>query len=179
MFDRPQEEPLLSARRFEVRRVTRSLPDGRLQSREVVRHPGSVVIVPCVDADHVCLIRNFRLSVHETLIELPAGTLESSEPPRECASRELIEETGYRAASMRQLTDFFAAPGILDEKMHLFLAEQLSGGDPEREPEEEIENLVVTWREAFAMVRSGEIHDAKTIVGLFVGWHTLQDSWPG
>ena len=179
MFESPQEEHVLSARRFEVRRLTRTLADGRTQSREVVRHPGSVVIVPCVDTDHVCLIRNFRLSVNETLIELPAGTLEASEPPVECAYRELIEETGYRAARMRELTAFFAAPGILDERMHLFLAEQLSGGIPEREPEEEIENLVVSWQEAFALIQRREIQDAKTIVGLFLGWHALRDRWPG
>jgi ADP-ribose pyrophosphatase len=125
-----------------------------------------VVIVPLLDDGRVCLIRQFRLSVHETLIELPAGTLEPPEPPLACAQRELIEETGFRATRIEQVHAFFLSPGILDEKMHLFLATGLTAGDPRREAGEEIDNLLVPLDEAVAMIFRGEIQDAKTIVGL-------------
>jgi ADP-ribose pyrophosphatase len=137
-----------------------------MKQREVVRHPGSVVIVPCVDDEHICLIRNYRLSVDQALIELPAGTLEDGESPHACAERELIEETGYRAAELSELTAFYAAPGILDEYMHLFLANGLTPGVAAREPGEEIENLVVTWDDALQRIARREIRDAKTIVGI-------------
>ena len=161
-------EPLLVTSRFSVVEVDRRTPDGQLRSRAVVRHPGAVTIIPVVDDDHVCLIRNFRVSVNQTLIELPAGTLEPPEPPLQAAYRELQEETGYRAVSMRELHGFYLSPGILDERMHLFAATDLEMIGAAREPGEEIENLVVTWNEAIELVESREIQDAKTIVALLL-----------
>ena len=160
------EETLLVTQRFRVARVARQTQQGVLNHREVIRHPGSVVIVPVLDADRVCLIKNFRVAVDQPLIELPAGTLEPPESPLACATRELIEETGYRAEAFTEVTAFFAAPGILDERMHLFIARNLTEGDPQREPEEEIENLIVTFDEAVELMRAGQIQDAKTMVGL-------------
>ncbi|MEQ8788381.1 MAG: NUDIX hydrolase [Pirellulaceae bacterium] len=159
------EELLLQASRFRVVRVTQETERGP-RHREVVRHPGAVTVLPLLDDGRVCLIRNFRPAVGRTLVELPAGTLEPNEPPRETAHRELIEETGYRAQSMAPLGEFFLSPGILDERMHLFVATGLTAGEAEREPGEIIENLVVSWDEALAMVDRGEIEDAKTIVAL-------------
>ncbi len=159
-------ELLLKTKKFNIVRETVRTPAGRNKTREIVRHPGACVLVPMVDADRVCLIRNFRISVNETLIELPAGTLEPNEPPQVTAERELIEETGYRAAKIEFLHSFFLSPGILDERMHLYLATGLSAGATAREEGEEIENLVVTWPEAIDLVFRGAIKDAKTIVGL-------------
>ncbi|MEO8494333.1 MAG: NUDIX hydrolase [Planctomycetota bacterium] len=161
-------EPLLVTSRFRVEEVARRTPDGQIRTRAVVRHPGAVTIIPMVDDDRVCLIRNFRVSVNQTLIELPAGTLEPPEPPEQAADRELREETGYRAGTMRELHGFYLSPGILDERMHLFVATDLESIGTAREPGEEIENLVVTWREAMQLVESREIQDAKTIVGLLL-----------
>jgi ADP-ribose pyrophosphatase len=121
-----------------------------------------------VDEDHVCLIQNFRVSVNQTLIELPAGTLEPPEPPEQAAHRELIEETGYKASVMRELHGFYLSPGILDERMHLFVATDLLAVGAAREPGEEIENLVVPWHEAMQLVESRKIQDAKTISGLLL-----------
>jgi ADP-ribose pyrophosphatase len=162
------EELLLETRRFCVKRIERSLADGSSVSREVVRHPGSVVILPLLDNDQICLIRNYRVAVGKTLIELPAGTLERGERPADCAARELIEETGFRAASIEPMTSFYAAPGILDEFMHLFVARQLTAGTAARETGEEIQNYVVGLHDALQLVQTGEICDAKTIVGLLV-----------
>ena len=147
-------------------RETVRTPGGKDKTREIVRHPGACVLVPLLDDGRVCLIRNFRISVNVTLIELPAGTLEPNEPPHVTAERELIEETGYRAAKIEHLHSFFLSPGILDEKMHLYLATGLQAGESAREEGEEIENLVVPWADAIEMVFRGEIKDAKTIVGL-------------
>ncbi len=121
-----------------------------------------------LDDGSICLIKNYRVSVDETLIEIPAGTLLPNETPLACARRELIEETGYRAAKLDQLMAFYAAPGILDEFMHLFLATGLRGGDPAREPGEQIENHIVTIDEAKSLITDGRIRDAKTMVGLLM-----------
>ena len=161
-----EPEVLLEARKFRVVRETIKTDGGKTKTREIVRHPGACVIVPMVDDQHVCLIRNFRVAVKQTLIEVPAGTLEPPEEPHVTAERELIEETGYRAKKIELLHAFYPSPGILDEKMHLYLATGLTAGETAREEGEEIENLVVPWDEAIRLVTSGQIADAKTIVGL-------------
>jgi ADP-ribose pyrophosphatase len=161
-----QSEVLLTAAKFRVVRETIATPGGKTKTRDIVRHPGACVILPLLDDDRVCLIRNWRVAVNQTLIELPAGTLEPPEPPAETAQRELIEETGYRARKIELLHEFFLSPGILDEKMHLYLATGLTAGETALEEGEEIENLLVPWDEAIAMIFRREIQDAKTIVGL-------------
>ena len=160
------EETLLTTKRFHVARVDRELPGGQTISREVIRHPGSVVIVPILDDDRICLIRNYRVAAGRSLVELPAGTLEENEDPAICAARELTEETGYQSSRIEPRGGFYAAPGILDEYMHLFVAHDLTPGPPARELGEEIENLIVSREDAIQMIRDGTICDAKTIVGL-------------
>lgn len=159
---------LLTTSRFTVEEILRPLPSGNIAVRAVVRHPGAVAIVPMVDEDHVCLIRNYRVSVDETLIEIPAGTLEPDESPADTATRELTEETGFTAGRMTALHSFFLSPGILDERMHVYLAEDLVYTEPAREPGEQIENWIVTWDEAMELINAGQIHDAKSIVGLLL-----------
>jgi len=165
----PQHAPnqlLLTARRFRVESVPETTSDGVVRKREVVRHNGSVAIVPVVDDGHVCLIRNFRIAVGRPLVEIPAGTLEPGEDPQAAAVRELAEETGYRAETMTPLVACYLSPGILDERMQLFVATGLTLGPAAREPGEQIENLVTTWEAALQQIRQGTIEDAKTIVGL-------------
>ncbi|QDU28156.1 ADP-ribose pyrophosphatase [Anatilimnocola aggregata] len=160
------EELLLTTSRFKVVRDRFVTSSGVTKNREIVRHPGAVVMVPRLPDGSVCLIRNYRISVNQTLIELPAGTLDPQETPQSQAERELIEETGYRAGTMKFLHAFYLSPGILDERMHLFLATDLVAGEAAREVGEEITNLVVPWTEAIAMIFRGEIQDAKTIASL-------------
>ncbi len=166
LFVSRDPETLLVTSRFLVERVFQKTRSDAPRERAIVRHPGAVTIVPMVDEHHVCLIRNFRISVEQTLIELPAGTLEPNETPEQTAPRELLEETGYRAERWTELTAFYMSPGVMDERMHLFLGEELEMVAAAREPGEEIENLVVTWSDAIEMVHDGTIRDAKTIVGL-------------
>src|SRR6266480_1602629 len=142
-----EPELLLTASKFRVVRETIPAPGGKTKTREIVRHPGACVIVPLLDDGQVCLIRNWRVAVNQTLIELPAGTLEPPEPPHVTAERELIEETGYRAKQIQFLHAFFLSPGILDEKMHLYLSTGLNEGQTAREEGEEIENWLVDWDE--------------------------------
>ncbi len=162
------ERWLLQTERFSVERVWQELPNNQRRQRQVIRHPGAVVIVPMVDNDHVCLIENYRVAVGRRLLELPAGTLDAGEDPLKAAVRELMEETGYREGTWSLLQSFFVSPGILDERMHLFLAKGLEPGPPAREPGEDIRNVVVPWQEAMAMVQRGDIEDAKTLVGLLL-----------
>ena len=153
-------------KRFRVVRHTQRLPDGTTAQRETVVHPGAVTILPILDDGRVCLIRNYRVSVNETLLELPAGTLEPGEDPAACAARELIEETGFRAETWEKLAEFYMSPGILNERMHVFLAANLTAGPAELEVGEEIEPVVVTWEQAMDLTREGRIRDAKTLAGL-------------
>ena len=161
-------DTLLETSKFRIVRTRQEGPGVKTKEREVVRHPGAVAILPLLDDGRVCLIRNRRLSVDQELIELPAGTLEPGEDPAAAAHRELLEETGYRADRLTKLHEFFLSPGILDERMHLYLAEGLTAGAPKREPGEEIENLLVPWGEAMQMTLDGRIHDAKTLIGLLL-----------
>jgi ADP-ribose pyrophosphatase len=163
------EEPelLLSTRRFRVVRHVEHRGDGSRHVKETVQHPGAVTILPLVDEHRVCLIRNWRVAVGQTLIELPAGTLEPGEDPAVTAARELIEETGYRAASIEKLLEFYMSPGILNERMHVYLARGLTPGDTALEAGEQIESLVVAWDVAMRMALDGTIQDAKTLVALY------------
>ncbi|OHB68084.1 MAG: NUDIX hydrolase [Planctomycetes bacterium RBG_13_63_9] len=161
-----EPETLFEGLRFRVQRVTQVTPDGAEHARDVVRHPGAVAILPLLEDGRVCLVENYRAAVEETLIELPAGTLEPGEDPVATARRELAEETGYRAGRIQWLATFYTSPGILDEKMRLYLATGLEAGPPALEPGEDIRRLLATWEEALDMIRDGRIRDAKTILGL-------------
>lgn len=160
------EQTLLTGRRFTVIEKTVTRADGQIASCQYVKHFGSVAILPLLDDGRVCLIRSRRVTVGETLIEVPAGTREPDESPVETARRELAEETGYHAKSLEELFAYFPSPGVLSERMWIFVATGLIPGPPAREANEEIENLIVSWDEAIAMVDSREIQDGKTIVAL-------------
>ena len=160
------DQLLLTADRFKILRRTRTDAAGKTHTREIIEHPGAVTILPLLDDGRVCLIRNFRMAVGQTLIELPAGTLSPGEDPLVAAHRELAEETGYVAQSIEHLHSFWMSPGILQERMHLYLATGLKAGKATLEEGEEIQPLIVPWHEALAMTRDGRIQDAKTLVGL-------------
>lgn len=170
-------ETVYIGRKIRVEIDTFTAPDGTTIRRDLIRHPGAVVILPVLDAEHVVLLRNERFVVNETLWEVPAGTLEPGEPIEACARRELIEETGYRAAKWRNLGFLYASPGVLDEKLHLFVAEELTPGPASPEPGEQLEPVTVRLDEAIRMCLSGEITDAKTITSLLL-WERMMSRSP-
>jgi ADP-ribose pyrophosphatase len=161
-----EELVLYETRRFSVVEQRCTRPDGLPATCQFVKHPGSVAILPLVNDDQICLIRSRRLTVGETLIEVPAGTREPNESPINTARRELAEETGYQAAQLDELIRYYPSPGVLNEQMWVFAARGLTAGQPQREPNEEIENLLVSWDEALAMIERAEIRDGKTIVAI-------------
>jgi ADP-ribose pyrophosphatase len=142
--------------------------DGEVRLREVIEHPGSVVILPLTASGGVCLVEVVRTAVGATLLELPAGTLDRPEPPIAAAARELAEETGYRAGRITPLGGFWMSPGVLRERMHLFLAEDLVAGPQALEPGEEIRTREVPWADAVAMCLDGRIEDAKSVAGVLL-----------
>lgn len=141
---------------------------GRELKREVCIHPGAVVILPVMQDGRVLMIRNHRYSVHQVLIELPAGTLEKGEDPMNCAGRELLEETGYLAGRLKRIGAFFSSPGILNEKLYAFSAYDLEKKETALEEDEEIETMPVLFDDALKMIDSAEIMDAKTIATLLM-----------
>ncbi|MFN7733446.1 MAG: NUDIX hydrolase [Pirellula sp.] len=162
----PKGRLLFRAKRFDVESVTESLPDGQSLERHIVRHPGAVVILPLVDASHICLIHTYRSAIDRWHLELPAGTLDQGLPPDRMAHLELQQETGYLAGRMEPLHTFVMSPGILDERMHLYVASDLTQGDTARELGEQIDNRIVSWSEVDRLLRDHQILDAKTLVGL-------------
>jgi len=163
-----EDQLLLQTPRFRVVRRRETLADGSIRGREVVVHPGSVVVVPMVDTHTVCLVEVVRIAVERRLVELPAGTLDREEALADAASRELLEETGYRAARIEPVGGFWMSPGILKERMHLFVAHDLSPGPQSLEPGEQITPLLVSWDEAVAMCIDGSIDDAKTVAAILL-----------
>ena len=139
---------------------------GRNYKREVVVHPGAVVILGLLDDGRAILIRNRRYAVGQTLVELPAGTLEKGEDPMNCAGRELLEETGYLARRLQPIGTYFTSPGILSEKMYAFAAYDLQKKESALEEGEEIELEPTEFDEAIRMIRDGRIQDGKTIATL-------------
>src|SRR5436309_2386949 len=160
-------------RKIQVVRDT-IVADGRTVERDMVIHPGAVAILPVVDREHVCLLRNQRFIVGEELWEIPAGTLEPGEAPDLAAVRELAEESGYSAGRWRKLGAFFPSPGVLSETTHLYVAEELTPGALDLEPEEEIKPQIVPWRDALAWALNGTIRDAKTVLALLL-WERIRN----
>ncbi len=144
------------------------LRDGTVAEREVVLHRGAVALVPMVDEHHVCLVRNRRYAIDRTLLEVPAGTIDPDELPDQTAARELVEETGYHAGRIRRIRDWYVSPGVINERMYLYLCEDLKAGPVDHQPDEELQPVVVPWEEAMAMSEDGRIEDAKTLLALMI-----------
>ena len=136
--------------------------------REVVHHPGSAVIVPIFDDGTIGMVRQYRHPAVRYLLELPAGTLRRGEVPEEGAARELEEELGLVCGRLEKLSEFFVSPGFLEEKMWIYLATQLTETQQRLEDDELIEVVRLPLSQALNMITTGEIEDAKTIIGLML-----------
>jgi ADP-ribose pyrophosphatase len=159
---------LLQTTKFCVVRRELDVPGRGPIQKDVVHHPGAVLILPLLSPDQIIMIRNFRYSIGQELLELPAGTLEPPEPARDCAGRELEEETGYRAAEFEPLCRFYTSPGFCDELMHVFLARNLTRGEQSLQDNEQIKVQIMALDEAIRATVDGRIQDGKTIAALHV-----------
>lgn len=142
-------------------------PNGLIATRDVVRHPGAVVIIPILEPHTILFVRQYRHPIGRTILELPAGTLETGEEPLSCAQREIAEEVGYGAHKWTSLGGIFPAPGFCDEYQHLFLATDLFEQRLPGDDDEIIEVEAVPCSALDAMVQDQVIQDAKTLAALF------------
>lgn len=156
---------------FRVEILRRIDETGEEVVREVVRHPGAVLVLPLLDAATILMIRNFRIATGQRLWELPAGKLEPNELPEQAAARELEEETGHRAGRITKLGEFYTSPGFTDELIHVFLAEQLDYIGQRLEPGEDLIVEKVTRDDALMMAADGRLRDGKSIAALFLWTH--------
>ena len=151
---------------FGVRRDLVLEPGGIRATREVITHPGSVVVLPVLPGGRILLIRQYRHATRQFLWELVAGRMEAGETPARAAARELIEETGYRARRFRVFLEVFPTPGFLEERMYILLAQELTSGDAHPEVDEKITPRAFTPAQLKGMIRRGKLRDAKSIAGL-------------
>jgi ADP-ribose pyrophosphatase len=151
---------------FGVRRDEVTEPTGVRATREVITHPGSVVVMPVLEDGRIILIQQYRYAARQFLWELVAGRIDPGETVRQGAARELIEETGYRAKRFREFLDIFPSPGFLEERMHILVAEGLTLGKAEPEEDERITAKAFTRVELERMIRRRTLRDAKSIAGL-------------
>lgn len=161
-----KRETLVSGRIFSVERRWYPRDGGGTLMREIIVHPGAVTILPVLVDGSVVMIYNFRHAVDEELLELPAGTLEPGETPTACAARELEEETGYAAARIEPLCEFFTTPGITDERMLVFVATELTKTSQKLQGGEQIRVEIMDPVRLQEMLVGGRIRDGKTIAVL-------------
>lgn len=176
-----------SGKKFDFVSLTVRQASGVTLDREIVRHPGAVVVVPITDDGRVVLIRNFRIALGEWLTECCAGTIErarlspptatrtfvpfgapGAEDPAMCAARELAEETGYRATTLRPLGWYYTTPGMTDEQMFAFVATGLTHVGQDLEDDETIGVELVAKSEVLEMIRDGRIRDAKSMLAILL-----------
>ena len=159
-------ETVFQGRVFAVKREHIIEPGGIEATREIVEHKGSVVVLPVLSNGRILLIRQYRHAARQFLWELVAGHREEGESFRAGAPRELREETGYTARKFTKLLEVFPSPGLLGERMVIFLAEGLTKGTAQPEDDEKISARTVTLAEAEKWIRAGRIKDSKSVVGI-------------
>jgi ADP-ribose pyrophosphatase len=151
---------------FGVRRDEVIEPNGVRARREVITHPGSVVVLPVLDDGRILMIRQYRYATRQYLWELVAGRIDAGETVKAAGARELKEETGYRAKRFRVFLDVFPTPGFLEERMYLLLAEGLTEGEAQPEADEKIFSHAYKLSELKEMMKAKKLHDAKSIAGI-------------
>ncbi len=163
-----KSDKLYEGKIVNLRIDTVELPDKKYSKREIVEHPGGVAVIPVTEHNSMILVKQYRKAVERFLYELPAGKLELNEEPRETAVRELKEETGYVANKLTYLYEFYTSPGYCNEKMYLFLGEDLVEGTAEPDSGEFIVCEELKIEDLLKMIDRGEIMDAKTIIGIYL-----------
>lgn len=161
-----KKETLFSGRLLSIIKKTVKNSDGTLWDREVVTYGGNASVVLALVDNKVVFVKQFRPTVEDFILELPAGRIENNETPYDCAKRELEEETGLIPKNLKFLFEFYPSPGFVDEKLYLFLATEFSQGKVNLDAGEEVKTLFVHVEDALNYLDNGTIIDGKTIIGL-------------
>lgn len=164
-------------RLLHVREDRVKLPNGREATREYIVHPGAVVVAPLLENGDVLLVRQFRYPLRREFLELPAGKIDPGEDTLVCGQRELLEETGYVGAAWHYLTTIHPCIGYSDERILVYLAQELTEHGHRRDEDEFLENVRMPLAEALQGVREGRISDVKTMVGLFWAEKVVKGEW--
>jgi ADP-ribose pyrophosphatase len=169
-----QSEIVFQGKFYAIRRHHVILPDGKKTTREIAEHPGASAGVVFNEKKEVLLVRQYRKAAEAVLVEIPAGKLDPGETPEQCVVREVEEETGVLIEKPQKLSEFFPSPGFTNEKMYIFLARAKSLGSTHQMEDECIWSGFVPFEEALNKIKTGEIQDAKSIIGLLLARDFLQ-----
>jgi len=162
---------------LKVQRDTVRLPDGKQSTREYIRHPGAVVILPLFDDGTILLERQFRYPLQQVFIEFPAGKIDPDEDPLDCAKRELLEETGYTAANWQFVCTIHNAIAYSDEHLDIYVARGLVAGERKLDDGEFLETFNASVPEMLTWIKDGKITDVKTVIGAFWLEKVLAGDW--
>jgi len=163
-----KKDTIYNGRILNIQKRTIKLPSGKTAYREIINHPGSVAIIPLIDKDTVILIEQYRSTLNQKILEIPAGTLEQNEKPEECAKRELLEETGYQAKNIRKVLASYTTPGYSNEEMQFYIATDLTHKGQRLEEDENIKTKMIKLDKINLMINNGVIKDMKTICGISI-----------
>ncbi len=166
------QEFVYFGRGVNLRVDTVRLADGGVARREIVERRDAVAVMPLDKDGNVLLVRQFRKAVEQEMYELPAGVMEDGESPEEAARRELAEETGLSAGSLQRLAGFYTTPGFSNEYIHIFAARDLQPAEATLDDDEDITTDWIPLADAVGMIETGEVRDAKTIIGLLLASRT-------
>jgi ADP-ribose pyrophosphatase len=172
-FELVKSEILFEGRAFGIRRDHVKTPSGRTAKFDIVEHHGSVILVPIDGAGNIHFVRQYRHATGIKLLELPAGTLEPGEEPIECAAREIREEIGMAASSLREIGSFYLVPGYSTEYMHVFLATGLQENPLPPDTDEYLSIEKIPFIKAIEMARKGQLPDAKSLAALLLAQNYL------
>jgi len=159
-------QPIFQGKVISLQVDTVELPDGATATREIVKHPGAAAVLALLD-DKMLVVEQYRKPLEKFQVEIPAGKLDPGEEPIVAAARELEEETGYRAGKLRPLNAFYTSPGFADEKLYVFIAEDLVKGQSRPDEDEFLNVEAITFEQAQAYIREEKISDAKTLLAVY------------